>query len=196
MEKLDLIYPTKTGGTALSRYLTKHYSEYITSEYHNRRCGDVANPVVVFRCPYERFLSTYNYWCNGSADISQHFRKNKQTTDITDFIKILSTSPHKLYNIRWFREVHTRTQSWYYTGDYKKITVIKYKKDLSESINNLLNIHRLPGERPLLEHQNLTKNKQKYANQLYYNFVEEHYKCDFILSNKIKSNPELFKVVI
>ena len=67
------VHPTKCGGTSFVKYINKNQLD-IGIGGHDCICSKYPNPIIFLRDPLERFLSMYNYWKNGSIDLSIHTR--------------------------------------------------------------------------------------------------------------------------
>lgn len=193
----QLIHIPKTAGTTFNKYLIRYYNEYflsIESMYslapHSVRCKDVENPVVIIREPYDRFLSVFNYFNNGS----ELWFNNKTNVSVLDF---LNQQFEPKYNYFWY--AHTNNQSWYINEkDYKKTIVVVYNKNMQINLINLLSSLGIDIKKniPELQVSNITSYTKVTLSNKEKNMVYKKYIKDFILYNKIINHKNLFKLVV
>jgi len=204
MSKYTFIHPTKSGGTAIEKYLAEHYSEYITGFWlwHNNKCTNDNNSIMVVRDIKSRFLSMYKYWKNGSTNYNHtdDWKEKYKNVSILDFINILKTNKNQLYcNFIWEKHFDN-TVSWIEENtDYKNIIIIKYEKDLNGKIQKLIDLLGIPNKNIQLPIENVSfsiENENEINCEEVNNFIEEYFKDDIKLLNTIQNNPELFKLVI
>lgn len=193
----QLIHIPKTAGTTFNKYLIRYYNEYFLSiermyslAPHSVRCKDVENPVVIIREPYDRFLSVFNYFNNGS----ELWFNNKTNVSVLDF---LNQQFEPKYNYFW--HAHTNNQSWYINEkDYKKTIVIVYNKNMQINLINLLSSLGIDIKKniPELQVSNITSYTKVTLSNKEKNMVYKKYIKDFILYNKIINHKNLFKLVV
>ena len=82
--------------------------------------------------------------------------------------------------------------------DYKNIIIIKYQKDLNQSIQTLIRNLKIPNKNVVMEKANVTKNKEEVIklDEKSKKFIREHFIEDYRLIETINTNPQLFKMVI
>ena len=208
MTKFTFIHVTKSGGTALETYFFEHYNAYITGRGHNEICTNSNNPIIVIRDAKDRFFSMYKYWKNGSEKaefqrteqwISQH-----KNVSIMDFIHMLKNKNEILYHNFTWDQHFCPTTTWISPDmDYKNLIVIKYDKNLNDKAQKLIDFLCIP------KHENWVPvpftNVSKTVNcdhnlnecdECVDAFINEYFKCDIELMEKITKHPELFKAVI
>ena len=203
-KKYTFIHPTKSGGTALERYFEKHYSDYIVGRWHNNICTDHNNPIIVVRDVKSRFHSMFKYWKNGATqgeyqrDIGWLTKYKKIT--IYDFIEMIKNNKQELYTI-FTKPVHfANTTHWIDPNmSYKNIIIIKYEEDLNMKIQKLINTLGIENKNIPVPKINVSKNNDtEYDDddKVINDFINQYFKSDIELINKINNNPELFKLVI
>lgn len=201
MTKYKFIHPTKTGGTALEKYFEAHYFNYISGKGHANTCKDFNNPIIVVRCPIERFISMYNYWKNGSVD-SQYNRGPKfiekyGNYSIKNFIDLLKENKENdLYKGFTWNVHFASMQHWIKENDYSKTIVITYDTDLNNKIKTLLNQLNIPDKNIILKRINITKKEPVSLDETDMDFIKKRYAYDFRLWNNIHATPTMFMCVI
>ena len=202
-KKYTFIHPTKSGGTSLGKYFKKNYSIYIQpSHAHKEVCTNKNKPIIVIRDVKTRFFSMYKYWKNGSekrirTEYLQDRNKNKTIFDFIDFIKTKNRTELYLANL-W--DVHFKpTTFWINNTDYKNIIIIRYQNNLDTKVQKLIDLLGIPNKNIPVPMTNVSYNKNcEYdLNDIVVNkFIDEYFRDDIELINKINSHPELFKLVI
>jgi hypothetical protein len=205
MTKYTFIHPTKSGGTALEIYFLKHYSNHITGTGHNNICTNQNNPIIVVRDVKSRFLSMFKYWKYGAIDTrfkrNDAFKKQHESFTILDFIYVLKNNKTKLYVDFTWGQHFDNTSKWIGKTDYKNIIILEYTNDLNDKIQNLINYIGIPNKNIPLLKLNVScdfsdTDKLLIDNEDVNKFIEEYFKDDIKLLNTIKTNPQLFKMVI
>lgn len=205
MVKYTFIHPTKSGGTAIEKYFIKNYSDYITGRGHDNKCENNNNPIMVVRDVKTRFLSMYKYWKNGAIDTqfkrTEEWKKKHENVSIIDFINILKKKDKRELYSGFTTEKHfDNTTNWIKKNtDYKNIIIIMYELDLNEKIQKLINKLGIPNKNIPLSSVNISvsiDNEDELNNDVVNNFIVEYFKNDIILIDQIKTNPDLFKMVI
>jgi hypothetical protein len=200
--KYTFIHPTKCGGTAVETFFSHHYSDYIIGRGHDNACQPDNNPIIIVRCPIERFKSMFNYWKYGSHDgpYVRHteFVEKYQSYGIKDFIQLIKTNAfdHLYQNFTW-NQHFSPTSTWFNTVDYDKIIVIRYDTDLNAKIQSLLEQLNIPKKDDvILPRINVSKKEPVVFDMEDMAFIKKYYESDFILWNDVFANKELFKIVI
>lgn len=201
--KYTFVHIPKTGGWAIRKYFDKHYSDYIIDMSHKKRCSNHNNSIIVIRDVKSRFLSMYKYWKNGTIDREQttrnpDFKEKHKDITILDFINILKTDKKYLtHGFTWDDHFDIATK-WIGDTDYKNIIVIKYKEDLNESVQKLINFLGIVNKNIPLAKANISVPiKDELINHPDVDeFIKEYFKDDIILIDTIEHTPEVFKVVI
>ena len=210
MKKYRFIHATKTGGTALEVYFKENYSNIIFGTNHFARCGKYKNPIIVLRDPAERFVSMFNYWKYGSYrssfpqnakrvyERSDEFVDKFKKVDINNFVSFIKNRNKCLrYKFTWSH--HFKPQSFWYTGDLKKITVILYKPDLQESVFKLFEELKVENKQIPLMSRNVTKKRENsfsYMNDDSLNWYSKYFAKDIDFYSSVKSKSHPFKLVI
>lgn len=196
--KYTFIHPTKSGGTSVEDYFEKNYKDYIKGNGHGNKCNNNNNPIIIVRDVKSRFLSMYKYWKNGSELFSDN-KKNNSNVSLLQLVELLKSNKKQLFN-SYMWDVHfDNTTRWIDATDYKNIIIIKYDSDLNEKIQKLINILDIPNKNIPLKKKNISKpigNNDELDDPEVIKFIEEYFKDDIELINKIENNPELFKLVI
>ncbi len=199
------IHPTKCGGTSCEKFFKQHYKDYIVGEGHVNKCSDDNNPIIIVRDVYSRFISMFNYWKNGSQEFKKNnrFRALYQNKSILDFIEMIKCKDtNSLYKYHLWDDHFKCTSEWINNAKYKNIIVIVYEKNLNEKIQKLLQLLQIPNRKVQLPIQNVSfvneEDMKVYEEHKEYihKFVDQHFRSDVELMEKIKKHPEEFKIVI
>ena len=199
--KYRFIHPTKTGGTAIEKYFENNYSEYIIGKFHTEICKNYNNPIIIVRCPIERFISMFNYWKNGSMDSKykrlSSFIDEYKYYSIKEFIKLIKEKQtNKLY-IDFTNDLHFSSMKyWISENDYSKTVIIKYHNDLNTKIPDLLHKLNIPDKKIILEKFNVSIKEKVELDEEDKSFLKKQYNYDFKLWDTIHNNRKLFKAVI
>ena len=169
--------------------------------HHAFKCKDVKEPIIVIREPYDRFNTMYYFWKNGNQD------KNK---NVDNFIKLIKDTNFKRERGNfWF--VHLKPQSyWLSESDYSKTKVVVYSKTSLFSNFEKSYFNKIEDNKQFLDNYNkrkkrfnverptnITRSKQSITlTKIQKEFVNEYFKEDFLLWDKIHKTPEIFKEVI
>ncbi len=202
--KYIFIHPTKCGGTAVANYFRDHYSEHIKGGHEHATKCQKKNSIIIVREPYDRFISMYNYWKNGSTkgpfQRSDKFIEQFKDVSIKDFINILKDpelSQKNLFQGFTWKQHFQPTAEWFGNINKKDIIVIKYNKDLNSSINKLINNLNIPNKNIKVPFENVSKKTDKIvldeSDKLE---VKDIFKKDFILWEEINNKPEIFRLVL
>lgn len=229
-KKLGWVRITKTGSALFQIYLEEKYGNDIvigldacphllkTSSFDS----DIT-PILTLRDPFDRFLSSYNYYLYGSDMNQEHITKErmiwKRTENIKEFIEIIFPQIQSLSTEAYCREyfyketikhdyiwkAHMQPQTeWIKEQDYKRTIFVNYHRDMISVCNNvsrkLQEIFGLPevGEMKQFRINQTIKNKQLDKESLNYckSFVEEFYVSDYELLEKLKNDKSLFHTII
>jgi hypothetical protein len=199
-KKHTFVHITKTGGTAVEKYINEHYSDYIVGRGHKLMCTNSNNPIVIIRNPFDRFISMYNYWKNGATSgdftISEEATVNKNKT-IKEFIHIMKNETEKLNtSFTWYD--HFLPQSkWIPKSTYKNVIVIVYASNLEDKIFNLLDYLGIENKYIPLDRVNVSiKELNEDLEMEDVQFIASQYKEDIELWNLIRNEPNQFKHVL
>ena len=194
--KYQFVKIPKTGSTAFYSCLSANYPEvFVETMYENQpphelKANSCPSPIVIVREPVERIVSIYRYWLSGS-EMFNDVKREMSFSEFLDSINIFNiwTSytwvEHILPQIRWIPpEAHHKT------------IVIKYKNDLTGSMNLLLGYLNLP---PIatVPKINISNNKEEieiFEKDLIK--IRERYSQDFLLWEEIKQCSNRFNAVI
>jgi len=200
------VHIPKNGGTSVCEFLHKNYPKTFVcntingkAPYHSLTTAHADVPIVIIRNPVDRFLSAYYYWRNGPIN-GPHKKvyKDHPYTDLTidQFIDLLQKNKSIVNSsITW--DVHFNPQYyWIKEEDYAKTIVIRYVKDLSDSIYSLVDYLKLPKYQYPMQKINtccynpieLSKYSLDYINSVYYK--------DFALWQSVLSKDNIFKLII
>lgn len=200
-EKPGFLHITRTGGTAVKRFILENYKDYFSLDgLEDNRFLDSSffdNPFLILRDPLDRFISLYYYWIYGSEI-------NKSTTprySMSDFILFLNKRSCELITKHTNFETFREQADWIKPGDYKKTVVILYKENLSNSMIELLNYHNIPVGSSKLNLLNFALNRAKKLKIYYFAksinlFLSKKYAADIELYYRVINHPGLFKKVI
>jgi hypothetical protein len=193
------IHPTKTGGTTFENYIEKHYNTYIKGRGHKKKCADVDNPIIILRNPYDRFISSYKYWKNGSPSYERPIEWKKYNNHVTidDYIEMVKNKDKRLI-FKATRETHYAPQTyWIKPEDYKKTIVITYSKDgMEKKVFDLLKKLYIKNKYIPYEKINVSYGEDISLTPQKMKKIYKLYEDDFILWDKVHNNKSLFKLVI
>jgi len=197
----NLIHPTKCGGTAFLTFLIQNYGDYFqTSGCHTLKCSDVENPVIIIRDPYERFLSMYYYWKNGSEKNQNkinNFVRKRYTLD--HFISFLKNNAFQYLHNDFIWKVHFLPFScWIDKSSFNKSIIVIYSSlHLNSRCNELLNFLNIQNKNLMVPKINVSfKDEKIVLREDQKRFIEDIYQDDFRLLQNIKQNPHLFQKII
>ena len=200
--KFTFIHPTKCGGTAVEDFFFKYYRKYFDLiKGHGQTCLNHNNSIIIVRDPIDRFKSIYKYWkygserflCNRKEDIPFfHF-------NVKDFIQLLKNNDtNKLYRgATW--DLHFKSIThWIKNTKLENIIVLKYTKDMNPVIQTFLKEFGIPTVSAVVPHVNITKKVEEkiLLDKTDIDFIQNYYKSDFELLDKIQNEPSLFRRVI
>lgn len=202
----SFIHATKSGGTSLEKYFSEHYSAYITGRGHEAICTNSNNPIIVVRDVKDRFFSMYKYWKNGSEKAEfqrtgQWIEQHKNVS-VIDFINLLKTKNESLCaDFTWDQHFHPTTMWISPDMDYKNLIVIKYDQNLNDKAQKLIDLLCIPkpANWVTVPFENVSKTDNcdyTCMNECVDAFINEYFKCDIELMEKIEKRPEIFKLVI
>ena len=193
MEGFKLIHPTKTGGTYICDTLHAHTLIAKPAGHHVPVCGQHPKPIISVREPFDRFKSMYKYWRFGGNKYGVSGRKDGS---VDDFIKAITTCRHKLKTLHTW-EVHFKPQAhWITPDDYSKTIVVRYKDDMSEQLQKLLEYLKISCDTLSSSRINTSLGDDFELTKEQKIFVENFYQKDFELWNDVSNRPSLFKCVI
>lgn len=196
------IHPTKTGGTAVAKVLTKYYPNHFYHNFraggHTDKCENTNNPIIIIRDPYDRFLSMYNYWKFGAKDTgyvrSQKFTSTYEHITVDDYIEYVKQDDKVLQTGFTWRDHYMPQTFWINNTLYENLIVILYDADLNHKIQALLSTLEIDSTQ-IVKLENVTERKVNKLTQYQKEFVSEYYKSDFELLNIIRNEPSRFKYV-
>jgi hypothetical protein len=204
------IHIPKCGGTSVEKYFETHYSDRIIGTTHKWLCEKDNNPIVIIRNPFDRFISLYHYWKNGSHGRNSRgteFTEKYGNCSIKEFIKIFQRNTDAIKNnymhelvtgymwrIHYFPQVY-----WIHPDFFENAIVIKYTENLDEKIHALLDYLHIPDKCIELERSNVTRTKegeQAVLDEEDILWLREHFREDFELWDAANETPERFKYVL
>lgn len=200
--RYGFVHITKTGGTAIFRFLKKHYPEYFNTfrgqKAHSVRSDWVKKPILVIREPMERYISIYHYWKYGSNVWKRGSQWQPNVESIHDFTqKLKNKEPMKLNHSFTWRDHFLPQSEWLKPWNYNKTIVILYKKDLNQSIQDLLSYLDIPNKGVEMQKVNSTQTKEEInLTEEDIAYIYDRYKQDFKLYNLVTNHPEYFMKVI
>ena len=195
------IHPTKTGGCTFEKYIGKHYNKYIkgSGRDHKKKCADVDNPIIIIREPYDRFISSYKYWKNGSTGGTRpiDWKQFNNHVTIDDYIEMVKNKDTRLiFQYTW--DAHYAPQTyWIKPEDYKKTTVMIFSKDAMENkVFDLLKKIHIKNKYIPYEKINVSYGDNIVLTSQQMKKIYKLYEDDFILWDKLHNNKSLFRNVI
>jgi len=199
--KYRFIHPTKTGGTAIEKFFENNYSLYIHGKHHTEICKNYDNPIIIIRCPIDRFISMFNYWKNGSVDSKYKrplsFIDEYKNYSIKDFITLIKQKQNEKLYVDFTTDLHFSSMNyWISENDYNKTIVIKYHNDLNTKIPDLLQKLNIPDKKISLEKFNVSIKEIIELDEEDKIFLKKRFAYDFKLWDTIHNNPNLFKAII
>jgi hypothetical protein len=197
------IHITKNGGSAIELYFFRNYKDYIFGTTHKWTATKDNNPIVIVREPYERFISMYNYWKNGSHGRNsrpQDFNDKYGNHTIKDFIQMIKDNKSQELVIGFMWREHYKPQvAWFPQETYENAIVLIFVEDLNEKVQNLIDYLGIPNKNIPLERYNITRKKEGEVVVLDEEdkaFIREKYKDDFVIWDNVLNHPEMFKKVL
>lgn len=192
------VHITKTGGASFHDFIYHNYLDYFIFDSipHQTTAISYSNPVIIVRNPFDRFLSMFNYWQNGSELYDPLF--GKTNISIPVFFKyfykgLLSKESIKTYV--W--KHHFLPQTYWLSEDcYQKSTIIVYNQNFENTISKFTKIIGLPKPIYPLKYINKSKKHIDYLTSKDKKIIYQHYQKDFELYYNICSHPDRFKLVI
>ena len=205
--KYNFIHPTKTGGTAVEKFFNDNYFDHINGgQGHAIKCGNNNKPIIIIRDPFSRFISMFMYWKYGATKglfvRNEEFINKHKNISIIEFMNFIKNNNGELKTLFTWDIHFGKLIDWINNTDYKNIIVIKYEKDLNNSLQKLINKLNIPNKNIVLQKDNESKKNNNDLNiinankQLINNFLNIQYKEDVELYNKVINKPHLFKMVI
>lgn len=204
MNKYGFVHIPKTGGTSVCKFLLDNYpdnficSRFDNKPYHSLTTKDIDNPIVIIRCPIERFLSSFYYWKYGPKNgpwVNKYNNHNNQIS-IEKFIELFESDPSIVNtNITW--RLHFQPQhDWIFNEDFAKTVIIKYHNDLQKSILKLIKYLNLNDPSSKLEAINISKKEPITITNIVKNYILNKYQKDYELIELINSTQNIFRQII
>jgi hypothetical protein len=191
----QFVHVPKTGGLALQSFLIKHYRwdlELKCSVEHDVICTPWRDSIIIIREPVSRFMSMYRFWKNGSDKMRP---QNEHKETIKEYIELIKTNNDHLID-KYTKYVHYRGQyTWIPKNTWSQTIVLRYKSDMSQSANELLEYLGIT-PKCSLEYKNVSKGPQEVLDEDDIKWIRDYYKKDFELWDSVNNHPELFKKVI
>lgn len=205
--RFGFLHPSKTGGTMLERYCSKHYAHHISGTCHDNGSWTVIDagktPFMLVRDPVDRVRSLYKYWKKGGN--SEYYRKDPRNIpphSIGKFVDLIRTEKWNelcnwymlkaLYRQQtwWLKEEH-----WQYThmGMYSKTELGKVVTDMFIKMG-LMCKEEPPCDLPVVNQskqidESLDLTEEDLA------WIKCRYRDDYKLLNAMMKTPEKFKSV-
>jgi len=198
--RLSFIHPTKSGGTAIEKFLSEYYSDQIDVQVgHKRTSRDVDCSLIVVRNPYDRAWSMFQYWKYGSDIFTRtpEFLAENEHVTFEWFLDRIQFNPERVYgDFLW--DVHFfPTSHWLDSSDYHNTVAMEYYTDMNDSLQKLFRKNDIIDKGVVLRTVNPTSGKaghQWTSNERLR--VERIFASDFYLLNMMQNKPELFNQVI
>jgi len=198
--RLSFIHPTKSGGTAIEKFLSEYYSDQIDVQVgHKRTSRDVDCSLIVVRNPYDRAWSMFQYWKYGSDIFTRtpEFLAENEHVTFEWFLDRVQFNPDRVYgDFLW--DVHfLPTSHWLDSSDYHNTVAMEYHTDMNDSLQELFRKNDIIDKGVVLRTVNPTSGKaghQWTSNERLR--VERIFASDFYLLNMMQNKPELFNQVI
>lgn len=196
----QFIHIPKTGGCAVGGFLRLNYPGSFQEMGHEFMVPSSENPIVVVRSPLDRVFSVFYFWTGGSEIYSPKDFFGDEDMSFRNFIDsaqvIADSIPHTDQLVaNYSRVLHVLPQSrWLSPENYAKTIVIRYNRDMTQSLKKLVEYLKLPNFSGMPK-VNISKKKpitfSKYENGKLF----ELYKSDFELWNDINHHQYKFKKV-
>lgn len=195
--KFTFVHPTKCGGSAIEDFFNKNYSTYFSTASHDHMCRNNNNSIIIVRDPVDRFKSMYKYWKYGSERYrinEEHVEKYKNITIKTFISMIQQNSKHLMTT--YTQDVHYKPITHWIRTNYKNIIILKYKKDLNNTIQNMIHKLNIPKVNNVVKHTNISKSTE---NIILDNedllFIRKYFISDYNLIYLINHHPKKFRAV-
>lgn len=198
-KKYSFVHVPKTGGISVYGYLL-NYLEYINFLGHDKNFYTATNdnnPIIVIREPIDRFISIYKYWKKNYLELNGSNVSDDETS-VKSFIRYIQNNDAGKLMLTYFWNVHLFPQSYYINENvYKNSIIIKYNKlIMNEKLNNLLNYLNIPNKNINLIPENTSADYNVELDNEDVEQIQNIYKADFILWDKLNDQQELFKKVL
>jgi hypothetical protein len=199
--KLTFIHPTKCGGTTVENFMHENYRKYFQlNKAHGQSCLNHNNPVMIVRDPIDRFKSMFKFWKYGSRinRRSESFLNKYKNVTVKQFIQFIKNDKkeHLFGGVTW--DVHIKPIThWIKNTKLYNIIILKYQKNLDNSVQKLLEIMKIPSKNVHVPYFNVSSCKENVIlDDEDIQFIKEYYRSDYDLWEKINEHPYLFRVVI
>ena len=189
-----LVHIPKTGGISFGQHLEKQYRpNFYYTKSHSATCS-IDNSITVIRDPVERFLSAFNFWKHGSSYCAL---SSSKTENLKEYIEYVKNEDPRL-QCKHSKMMHTWPQvHWVPRDTWSKTVVIRYRKNLSEVLEPLLEYIEIPWDGSQCQNLNVTSKRDDVtldSDDL--EWLRDHYREDFELWDAVNTRPEIFKKVL
>jgi hypothetical protein len=196
--KFTFVHPTKCGGCAVEDFLNENYSDYFSTEGHYNKCEFNNDSIIIVRDPVDRFKSMYKYWKYGSErhqSNKEHVEKYKNI-NIKTFISMIQNNSHNLIT-KFTQDIHYKPITYWINTNYKNIIILKYKKNLNDTIQNMINKIHIPIKvNKIVKHTNISKSKEEIVlDNEDLLFIKKYFISDYHLIYIINKHPKMFRGV-
>jgi hypothetical protein len=195
--KFTFVHPTKCGGCAVEDFLNENYSDYFLIEGHYNKCEYNNDSIIIVRDPVDRFKSMYKYWKYGSErhQINEEHIEKYKNINIKTFISMLK---HRSYNLitKFTQDIHYKPITHWINTTYKNIIILKYNKDLNNTVQKMIRKMNIPSVNKIVKHTNISKSTEEIVlDNEDLLFIKKYFISDYHLIYLINKYPKLFRGV-
>ncbi len=196
--KFTFVHPTKCGGCAVEDFLNENYSDYFSTEGHYNKCNFYNDSIIIVRDPVDRFKSMYKYWKYGSErhKINKEHIEKYKNINIKTFISMIKTRSNNLIT-EFTQDIHYKPITHWINTTYNNIIILKYKKNLNNTIQNMINKMNIPNKvNKLVKHTNISKSTEEIVlDNEDLLFIKKYFISDYHLIYLINKHPKMFRGV-
>ena len=196
-KKFTFVHPTKCGGCAVEDFLNENYSDYFSIEGHYNKCEFDNDSIIIVRDPVDRFKSMYKYWKYGSERHcinEKHIEKFKDV-NIKTFITMIKYRSNNLIT-EFTQDIHYKPITHWINTNYKNIIILKYNKNLNNTIQKMIYKMNIPKVDKVVKHTNISKSTEEIVlDNEDLLFIKKYFISDYHLIHLINTNPKMFRGV-
>ena len=195
--KFTFVHPTKCGGCAIEDFLNENYSDYFSTGGHYNKCEFNNDSIIIVRNPVDRFKSMYKYWKYGSerhCTNEEHIEKFKDV-NIKTFISMIKNNSDNLIT-EFTQDIHYKPITSWINTNYNNIIILKYNKNLNNTIQNMINKMKIPIVNKIVKHTNISKSTEEIVlDNEDLLFIKKYFISDYHLIHLINKYPKIFRGV-
>jgi hypothetical protein len=196
-KKFTFVHPTKCGGCAIEDFLKEHYSNFFSTEFHYNKCENNNNPIIIVRDPVDRFKSMYKYWKYGSERhcITEEHGEKYKNINIKTFISMIQNNSNNLIT-KFTQDIHYKPITHWIHTNYKNIIILKYNKDINNTIQKMIEKMNIPKVNEVVKHTNISKSTEEIIlDNEDLLFIRKYFISDYYLIYFINNHPKRFRAV-